>query len=320
MANPINHVSTFSTDDLPDYERFDQFRDEFARRITRLDVRQRGDGPFHARMRSSIIGNVGFLTADYSAASYGRTADLMGDGKDYFAMQICVSNAFHEASSERTFAVGEARLLDNTACDHIANDTGGAMVIVWAPRKAVLALVPEAEDLTRSLIVRDQPELRLLKNYVTTLLDTPNIDAKTLAVAGNHVVDLFALTLGGNQDAGRETGPSSLRAARSLAVRQSIEARLHDAALTLPDIAMANGISERYVQRLFEDMGTNFTDYVLNQRTERVHGLLLNPMHGHRLISDIAFGAGFGDLSHFNRSFRQRYGMTPSEARAVTPR
>ena len=46
MADTVHHVSTFSTDDLPEPERFDQFRDEFARRITRLDVRKRGDGPF----------------------------------------------------------------------------------------------------------------------------------------------------------------------------------------------------------------------------------------------------------------------------------
>jgi len=26
-------------------------------------------------------------------------------------------------------------------------------------------------------------------------------------------------------------------------------------------------------------------------------------------------GAGFGDLSYFNRTFRHRYGITPSDAR-----
>ncbi|MFC4844519.1 helix-turn-helix domain-containing protein [Bradyrhizobium sp. GCM10023182] len=30
----------------------------------------------------------------------------------------------------------------------------------------------------------------------------------------------------------------------------------------------------------------------------------------------IAFECGYGDLSYFNRSFRQRYGATPSDIRA----
>ena len=35
-----------------------------------------------------------------------------------------------------------------------------------------------------------------------------------------------------------------------------------------------------------------------------------------RPIGAIAFDAGFADLSHFNRSFRRRFGGTPSEVRA----
>jgi AraC-like DNA-binding protein len=34
-------------------------------------------------------------------------------------------------------------------------------------------------------------------------------------------------------------------------------------------------------------------------------------------IIDIAFAAGFGDVSHFNRVFRHRFGETPSGIRAA---
>jgi AraC-like DNA-binding protein len=35
----------------------------------------------------------------------------------------------------------------------------------------------------------------------------------------------------------------------------------------------------------------------------------------HRHIGDIAFAAGFNDLSHFSRAYRARYGCAPTAAR-----
>ena len=48
----------------------------------------------------------------------------------------------------------------------------------------------------------------------------------------------------------------------------------------------------------------------------RAHHMLSNPLLAERTISTIAYEAGFGDLSHFNRAFRRRYGETPSDVRA----
>jgi AraC-like DNA-binding protein len=37
----------------------------------------------------------------------------------------------------------------------------------------------------------------------------------------------------------------------------------------------------------------------------------------HLAIIDIAFEAGFGDVSHFHRVFRRRFGETPSAVRTA---
>jgi AraC-like DNA-binding protein len=51
----------------------------------------------------------------------------------------------------------------------------------------------------------------------------------------------------------------------------------------------------------------------------RAQCALADPRFVGHPISTIAFEAGFGDLSHFNRTFRRRFGMTPSEVRARAP-
>jgi hypothetical protein len=73
-------------------------------------------------------------------------------------------------------------------------------------------------------------------------------------------------------------------------------------------------------RQLFAEAGTTFTDCVLAERLARSHRMLVNPLYRNRGISAIAYDAGFGDVSYFNRTFRRRYGMTPSEVREAAQR
>ena len=70
---------------------------------------------------------------------------------------------------------------------------------------------------------------------------------------------------------------------------------------------------------MFELEGMTFSEFVLSQRLMRAYRMLLDPRHAGLTISSIAFAVGFGDLSYFNRTFRRRFGMTPSDLRQAAP-
>jgi len=70
---------------------------------------------------------------------------------------------------------------------------------------------------------------------------------------------------------------------------------------------------------LFESEGTTFTEYVLAQRLAHAHRMLTDPRRAVDKISTIASDAGFNDLSYFNRTFRRRFGATPSDVRMGAP-
>jgi AraC-like DNA-binding protein len=135
-------------------------------------------------------------------------------------------------------------------------------------------------------------------------------------VAGAHVLDLVSLALGATGDVAHRATARGLRAARALTVRRSVSAQLRNPRLSSADVAKANAISERYMRQLFADIGTSFSDFLIERRLELAHRLLVSPLHRNRRISEIAFEAGFSDLSHFNRRYRARYGDTPSSVRA----
>ena len=56
-------------------------------------------------------------------------------------------------------------------------------------------------------------------------------------------------------------------------------------------------------------------DFVLLLRLERSRQMLRSPGEAISTIAAIAHAAGFNDLSYFNRTFRRRYRMTPSDFR-----
>jgi AraC-like DNA-binding protein len=321
MSDPPHHVSVFSTDMLPERERFDAFLEDIARKMIRVDVAPRSDAPFRSHLRSVRLGAMNFVEAKYSPASYGRSRALLCDGNDDFLFQISAASPFNVEQTDRTLRRGEGALADNARLGYISCATAGTLLVMSLPRKTPLNLVPGAEDVARLPTVGgDRPEMILLRNYLATLLEAPAVSDATLQLAGAHVLDLVSLALGTTGDAAHHASTRGLRAARALAVRRSVLAQLRNPSLSAADIAKANAISERYLRKLFADIGTSFSDFLVERRLELAHRLLANPLYRNRRIAEIAFEAGFSDLSHFNRRFRARFGETPSAARAAAIR
>jgi len=94
-----------------------------------------------------------------------------------------------------------------------------------------------------------------------------------------------------------------------------LDRNLTDAELSLDRLAALVHISRRQMQREFRDHDSNFTDYL---RCKRLKYVAENLRHATRMrqvphIAELAYRAGFGDISHFNRSFRVLYGLSPSD-------
>lgn len=106
-----------------------------------------------------------------------------------------------------------------------------------------------------------------------------------------------------------------MRATRLREIRKDILGNLGRHALSIEGVASRHGISPGYVRQLFAAEGTTFSKFVLEQRLNAARAMLDDRRFADRSIAAIAFEAGFGDLPSFNRIFRRRFGMRPSEAR-----
>lgn len=110
---------------------------------------------------------------------------------------------------------------------------------------------------------------------------------------------------------------SATPATRLAAAKTDIHTHLADPTLSARHVARRLGLSERSIYLLFERSGLSFASFVTDERLKRATAMLLDPARKQQRIGDIALATGFGDLSTFNRSFRRRYGRTPSSLRRL---
>lgn len=96
---------------------------------------------------------------------------------------------------------------------------------------------------------------------------------------------------------------------------QTIETLLNDPGLTPERVAAEQGVSPRYMQKLFSAAGETFSQYVKARRLERCRAELASPAHANASISDICFRWGFNGSAHFSRAFRDAYGVSPRDYR-----
>ena len=84
--------------------------------------------------------------------------------------------------------------------------------------------------------------------------------------------------------------------------------------VSLDDLARVAALSRFHLSRTFSDsVGISLRTYVRNLRLERAQQMLTRSPGAS--LTDVALDAGFYDLPHLDKAFRERYGVSPSEFR-----
>ena len=83
-----------------------------------------------------------------------------------------------------------------------------------------------------------------------------------------------------------------------------------------PDaVAAGLGCSRAKLYRVFSARDASVAKTIWNERLDQARRMLTAPEHSSAYIADVAFRSGFIDMPTFNRMFKKRFGMTPSESR-----
>jgi AraC-like DNA-binding protein len=310
----------FSTEELPERDRFPAFCEEFLRRIVALDVVRPDNAPFRGIVEVRRAGAVDVGVVVTSPADYARTSALIRDGDDsLFAVLFTRGSAYSTQGAQgHRIQPGKGIICDSAERGGLSIKTETRYWSLRMPRSRVADLVPRADRFAGAKFNDSHPSLRLLFGYLeATRVYDLGADGRTAQLFGDHLIDLAAHALGASGEACELVEGRGVRAARLAAILDEVGNRLTDTGLNAAGVAAALGLSPRYVHRLLEETGQTFSRYVMDRRLDRAVDLLCDPRHASARIADIAIAAGFTDLSYFNRSFRRRFGDTPSGVRAT---
>ena len=316
MAEPIANatVARFTTDALPERDRLSSWREFYGRKLFRLDWEARSECPFHASMAICQMPGVRAYRTRFSPARAKLTRELInGEGEITFFVPMRryqIAHLGREVALDR----GDAALLSNADETAVTSFESGNHLGVVLSRAALRPLVREVESLFMHRIPRGSEGLGLLAGYLRLLhqeklpLSTPELRF----LVATHIHDLVMFTLGATRDA-KAAAIRGLHAARLHVMQEDIRRNLSQPNLSVHSVAARQRVSARYVQKLFEESGRTFTQFLMEERLTAAHKALI--ARRDTPISTVAYDIGFNDISNFNRAFRQRFGCTPGDVR-----
>jgi AraC-like DNA-binding protein len=307
-----------STAAFPEHARLALWREIYGRNIAHVDIEPLDDRPFRASASFHNLPGLDVAIDSRSDARYLFGRQAAAKAQDQVMLGLVAKGVGHVAQLGREVIseVGGAVLVSGADPASATMRGDGTCIALAFPRAALQALIPDLDAALVRPIHEGNGALRLLSDYLGILNDQHGaMDPAVARAFATHVRDLTALAIGVRGETREIAIARGAKAARHRAILEAIDARADAPDASAGAFARKLGISERYLRAILEETGQTFSERLLERRLALAWGQLNDPRADRQTISEIAYSAGFSDISYFNRSFRRRFGDTPSGVR-----
>jgi AraC-like DNA-binding protein len=310
-------------EDLDDAGRLRRWMEISERFYGSIDRSHASDQPFFAHIDLMRLGPMMLTTHQSTLTRAARSVrNVAADGNDGFLIGLYNGHGAlaHRQMGREAGGMGSLfSVLSFGEPGELLIEPGASWTHLNIPGGPIRELVAKPDDLVARSFDATTPAARYLRRYLD-FLHAPDTLADADAALEEHVatnlIDLVALCLGAGRDAADLARMRGLRAVRLQILLGEIKAGFADPAFSVQTVARKTGLSVRYVQDLLHESGASFTERVQELRLQQARRMLAHPRFDHLSISQIAYGCGFNEVSHFNRAFRRRFGAPPGDIRA----
>ncbi|WP_202332957.1 helix-turn-helix domain-containing protein [Mesorhizobium sp. L-8-3] len=302
--------SRFST------QQFDIWRESIA---VVFDVeRLSGDAEttFNASVDAFQLGDMVVTNADLGGQRYVRSsARVRRDGMDHFVLNLYRTGGWRAQTPRGEFEgrAGQVSVLD-LSCELVSDEPNCSLVALFLPRSLVEDRLPNLGALHGG--APSGPYAALLAEYLGLLARRlPTLPAGDEQALSRATCEMLTACLAPSL-ANLEAARPGLELVLQRRAKRFVEAHLHSAKLSTDAICNAVGVSRRTLYRLFDQEG-GVLRYIQSRRLERIKTVLSDSRETRR-ISEVAAEFGFLRSDHFARAFKQQYGQSARDIRALT--
>jgi AraC family transcriptional activator of tynA and feaB len=236
--------------------------------------------------------------------------------QDNYLGVIMLSGNYHleQGGREVYLNPGDMTIYDATRPHQISCSRSFSKILITIPRTMMRARLSGVESCTAQRIPGNLGIGAVTASFIRNVaLEAESISDWGISALSEQSLDLFTLSLASLNSQSYYLSRSRSTALQS--VKDFVERHLTDPMLDTTMVVTGTGFSARYINDLLNDNDTSLMRYILQRRLEKCSKDLLSLLHTNQNISEIALNWGFNDLSHFSRTFKQRYGCTPKQYR-----
>jgi AraC family transcriptional regulator, positive regulator of tynA and feaB len=298
---------------------FGSWANDLAAAFVRLEPRRIAEHPFAGAISRTDAAPIQISLVKATKHRVLRLRSHIARSSDdlcFVNLQLAGLGRTIQHGYEQISAPGDLAVADTTEPFEIANCHDFELFCFAVPR----CLLPKSffgrPRLNLSATETGRALSRTLAGYAELCLGSTRASAAA-ALTGAHVAELIAHA----PDILAEARCEQMNAPVLLSMMLDyIDRHSGNPELGATMLAQKFRCSRRYVHRLFATTGRSVGEHVNDKRILVCMRNLLDRNCRHRTIAEIAFTAGFRDISHFNRLFKRSNGAAPREwRRTMTP-
>ena len=305
---------TWSTDTVRARERFSLWHDVVCQTLFNVATESPPER-FSARIIGRSFGAIRFAAIDADRHEIVRNRHHVArlpEDSYLISLQLRGQSRISQVDENMMLDPGEIAIFDGQRLFHIEYPESVSRIIAVVPHAMVDQRAPWLRSHPLRKITSTSPFFEFARRHLLQLaIWEPNMSESEATLLTDNLCNLIALATARDGTPGRL--PQELEVEAMLAFCQK---NLHDAELSPHLVATHFGISVRTLHLQFAKFGQSFGRWLLKSRLDACSKTLRDPHQRNCSISEIAYRWGFNDLSHFNKSFRAHFDMSPSQWRS----